>query len=125
MVAAIKHLSIRHIPCVAHTINLVLADSIKNTPTLAVLLDHCADVVTYFKQSNIANAELSNMQDIAGKQQLRLVQYVATRWNSRLAMIARLLEVKDELVLAPSHLANTPRFLTVEDWTVSSGSEFN
>ena len=61
-------------------------------------------MVSNFRHSNIASEKLASIQESAGKAKLRVKQQVVTRWNSKLAMVQRLLEIKDELVVALSGL---------------------
>jgi len=81
------HLLKYHHPCVAHTLNLSVNESInKNTEFLRVL-KICRAIVGHFKHSNIATEKLKEFQKQMGLPELKVKQDVSTRWNSSLNMI--------------------------------------
>jgi len=57
----------KHIPCFAHTINLVVENIIKNTDSLLNLLSKVREVVKYFKRSTHASDQLRKRQIDEGK----------------------------------------------------------
>lgn len=56
-----------HIPCFAHTINLVVENSISNSEEFKQLLHKVREVVKYFKRSTSASDELRKLQINEGK----------------------------------------------------------
>ena len=52
----------KQLPCFAHTLNLVVTDSIRSDIELSRLQSKCCEIVKYFKQSNVANNKLSELQ---------------------------------------------------------------
>ncbi|KAF2889618.1 hypothetical protein ILUMI_16555, partial [Ignelater luminosus] len=48
----------KHIPCFAHTLNLAAQNSMQQCTELRSLITKVKDIVTWFKQSNIASNEL-------------------------------------------------------------------
>ncbi|CAB3230266.1 unnamed protein product [Arctia plantaginis] len=48
----------KHIPCFAHTLNLVALNAIQHCPELQNLITKVKTIVTWFKQSNTASNEL-------------------------------------------------------------------
>ncbi|XP_072939812.1 E3 SUMO-protein ligase ZBED1-like [Epargyreus clarus] len=80
----------KHIPCFAHTLNLVALNAIQHCPELQHLISKVKNIVTWFKQSNTASNELRN----ATEKETKLIQEVATRWNSTYYMIERFLELR-------------------------------
>jgi len=59
-----------HIPCFAHTINLVVENSISNSEEFKQLLHKVREVVKYFKRSTSASDELRKLQINEGKMNL-------------------------------------------------------
>ncbi|XP_072400374.1 E3 SUMO-protein ligase ZBED1-like [Diabrotica undecimpunctata] len=79
----------KHIPCYAHTLNLVCQNSMKNCPELVELLDKVKKIVSWFKQSVVASDELRNASP-----NKKVIQSVPTRWNSTFNMVERFLELR-------------------------------
>ncbi|CAK1587944.1 unnamed protein product [Parnassius mnemosyne] len=48
----------KHIPCFAHTLNLVVQNSMQQCTELRNLINKVKDIVTWFKQSNMASNKL-------------------------------------------------------------------
>jgi hypothetical protein len=102
--------------CVAHTINLSVQDAIGMNVQFSSILTKCRALVTYFKKSNVAAYKLREVQQQMGLPVLALVQDVATRWNSELMMLERLLELKLPVTVALASLTNAERNLESEEW---------
>lgn len=66
----------RHVPCFAHTLNLVTEKGIELSNDATVLIGKVKSIVTWFKHSGVASDELRKLTD------KRPVQSVPTRWNS-------------------------------------------
>lgn len=114
--AVLEHLRKNHHPCVAHTLNLSVQDSIKYNPNLDNLLSKCRSIVTYFKQSNVAAYKLRELQQQMGINELKLKQDVPTRWNSAVVMLERLCKLKLPLSATLSSLVNAPSNLDGSEW---------
>jgi len=52
----------RHIPCFAHTLNLVIQDAIATTPEFQTIVKKIKNIVTYFKHSVKATNALNELQ---------------------------------------------------------------
>ena len=76
----------------AHTLNLIVQESIEKVEDLAVLRPKCRQLVTYFKQSVKAKDNLQEIQKKMNTSERKLIQDVITRWNSSYIMFERLLE---------------------------------
>lgn len=80
------------VPCMAHTLNLVVDSALGNTEELSTLVAKVKGIVSYFKHSVSAADDLRREQMAEGKKEgdtLMLIQSVSTRWNSTLDMLVR------------------------------------
>lgn len=111
------YLKMYHNPCIAHTINLSVNDALKN-PLLLELLKKCKSIVGYFKHSVQGSEKLKLTQQQMGLPVLKVKQDVATRWNSCLHMLRRLIEIKDALSVAMASLPKSPEFLSANEWKI-------
>ncbi|CAH1104096.1 unnamed protein product [Psylliodes chrysocephalus] len=98
IVAAIRLTGWKHIPCFAHTLNLIVQSSLEENATIVQTQRKIKKIVEYFKRSTQASAKLSEMQTQLGKPILSLKQDCITRWNSTLDMFNRILQVKESLM---------------------------
>ncbi|KAJ8930493.1 hypothetical protein NQ314_016720 [Rhamnusium bicolor] len=102
--------------CVAHTLNLVINDCIKNNEDFNNLIGKCRAIVAHFKRSNVAAYKLREIQQQMGLEELKLKQDIATRWNSIYFMLERLDKIKVPLSAALTSLSNSPDNLSSEEW---------
>ena len=104
--------------CVAHTIQLAIKDAFKNCPRIQDLVDKCKSIVKYFKKSGPAMNILLNIQSAhRGENVLKLLQDVATRWNSEFFMIYRLLEIKQPMCIALSQIEEVEE-ISKDEWKI-------
>lgn len=73
----------KHLPCFAHTLNLVATVSLKDNSKIEAFCEKIKTLVTFFKQSVVAADELRkhNVK--------KLIHSVPTRWNSTYYMLER------------------------------------
>ncbi|XP_042216861.1 zinc finger BED domain-containing protein 4-like [Homarus americanus] len=97
-------MKLRHLPCFAHTLNLVARDSIENTEEVKHLQEKVKQIVTYFHHRVKASDKLSKLQEHHGVPVKKLIQDVETRWNSTYYMMQRFVQ--------ESQLITTTLYLT-------------
>ncbi|XP_039969731.1 E3 SUMO-protein ligase ZBED1-like [Bactrocera tryoni] len=95
MLIACELFEYKHLPCVAHTINLIVQDV--RLPDFDVILTKCMSVVGFFKRSQIAYSKFKGAQ---GDNPHSLLQEMPTRWNSAFEMIKRILKTNEFITLA-------------------------
>lgn len=78
----------RHIPCFAHTLNLVAQNSISSVTNIKLLINKVKSIVAWFKHSVIGSDELRKIS------KSKLIQEVPTRWNSTFYMLERFIELR-------------------------------
>lgn len=104
----------RHIPCFAHILNLVAQNSMQQCTELQSLIIKVKNIVTWFKQSNIASNELRK----ATQKETKLIQEVPTRWNSTYYMIERFLELRTIVNDIIIRHKNAPPMLTASELSI-------
>ena len=92
IVAAVRLNKWNHIPCFAHTLNLIIQDSLQESKELTDIRKKCRNIVTYFHHSSKATDKLASIQARLNLDNLKLIQEVQTRWNSVFYMFERLME---------------------------------
>jgi hypothetical protein len=97
MVAAIRITRWKHIPCFAHTLNLIVQGALSAAKETADLKKKCKDMVTFFHQSTKASDKLKEVQRQLGVPEAKLIQDVETRWNSTFYMFQRILEQQEAI----------------------------
>ncbi|XP_064488570.1 E3 SUMO-protein ligase ZBED1-like [Ornithodoros turicata] len=111
--AAVRLCGWRHLPCFAHSLNLVVQSGVQE---MGAVHSKVKAIVQYFKRSPHAAAKLQGMQRQIGLPELKLKQDVPTRWNSTCDMFMRMLKIKDA-VLATLPLVNCDTHApTTNEW---------
>nr|XP_046483723.1 E3 SUMO-protein ligase ZBED1-like [Neodiprion pinetum] len=91
----------KHIPCFAHTLNLVASKPFDNKDGLEEaknLLTAVKEITTYFKQNTNAADSLKKAQEHKAKP-LTLIRSVCTRWNSVFYQLERFVDLSE--IIAP------------------------
>lgn len=114
--AVVDFLQKRHHSCAAHTLNLLIQDTIQDNEVLIRLIEKCRVIVAYFKRSNNAAYKLKQVQEQIQLEPLKLKHDVQTRWNSVYYMLERLDKVKIPLSAAISLLPGCPDNLYADEW---------
>lgn len=105
----------RHIPCFAHTLNLVCENTIKNCDGLIDLLEKVRSVVVWFRRTVKANDELRKLQNNDGIPEgstKKTILDVKTRWNSTFYMLERFLELSRYISIITFNNMSAPIMLT-------------
>ncbi|XP_011884114.1 PREDICTED: zinc finger BED domain-containing protein 1-like [Vollenhovia emeryi] len=115
----------KHLPCFAHTINLLAYDVlgthkvngtiVDNVEGISTLLNKVRKIITFFKKSVNASDSLRKLQYQRGKSEgtaLRLIQDVSTRWNSTYLSLIRFRELSDEIGITLLKHSASPNMLT-------------
>nr|CAH7746876.1 unnamed protein product [Callosobruchus chinensis] len=114
MVKAVRLANWWHIPCFAHSLNLIVQSGLLE---IAELLTNIKSIVEFLEHSSSATEKLQNMQKRMGFEVLKLKQDCPTRWNSTFDMLNRLRKMKEPLQSTLGILNNSalPQLKT-EDW---------
>lgn len=105
-------LEIRNMPCFAHSLNLAVQDSLTAVKELEAIIEKCKRLVKYFKKSTLATNALNTEQKdrFPENEPLKLIQDVATRWNSIYHMLNRILLLSDSLAMVTRRLSQARHF---------------
>ncbi len=115
IVAAVRLNGWKHMPCFAHTLNLVVQDSLKADPQLSEIQKKCRDIVSYFHRSSKATDKLVSIQNRLKVENHKLIQDVETRWNSVFYMFERLIEQHEAVTTTLCLLDKNSLCLSAED----------
>lgn len=80
--------------CFAHTLQLIIHDSVFSQRSVTNTLAVCRSIVGHFKRSPLACSKLKEIQGNLSIPEHRLKQDVVTRWNSTLYMLKSVQEQK-------------------------------
>lgn len=121
MLKACELLRKKNLPCFAHTLNLAVQENFK-IPDVQNVIKKCKEIAHFFKASCIASEKFKEEQKQLwkgtpneSKEPYKLLQEVATRWNSCYFMIKRILKTTDALNSVLLKLRNSPSPLTLDD----------
>ena len=114
IVAAVRVVGWNHVPCFAHTLNLVVSKAIKSDNSVRVVKKKCKQIVTFYHQSVKATEKLKKVQNQLNLPEHKLIQEVDTRWNSTFFMFNRIVEQYDAITTALCLLGRNNLCLTGE-----------
>ena len=100
IVAAVRHTGWTHVPCFAHTLNLVVSEAIKAETKIHQLRKSCRDIVSFSHFSIKASEKLKEIQLQLGIPENKLIQEVKTRWNSTYHMLECITEQHQAITTA-------------------------
>ncbi|KAM4534867.1 E3 SUMO-protein ligase ZBED1-like isoform 1-T1 [Fundulus diaphanus] len=118
MIACTRQLQIRHLICIAHSLNLLVRKSCDQIPTLTSIRHKARHIVTYFRSSTTAKEKLAQVQQQMGRPTLKLINEVPTRWNSTYEMLSRLHDEKEAVWVSLASLKTDLTPLTADEFTI-------
>lgn len=118
ILAAIRNAGWTSLPCFAHTLHLVVIDSLKD-PNVHQIITKCKSIVDHFHRSTKATNKLKEMQKQMGKKELKLINCTPTRWNSVLKMAERCIENQEPLEATIALLHKPIESLSYEEWEMA------
>ena len=95
IVAAVKKNKWNHLPCFAHTLNLIISNSLHDVPEISVIIQSVKNVVSYFNISSLAAEKLNEIQTRLNIDNHKLIQQVEMRWNSVFYMLEQIIEQEE------------------------------
>lgn len=113
--AAVRLYGWKHIPCYAHTLNLIVQAGLKAISATQAMVKA---IVSFFKRSPQAASKLKEMEKQMGFNELTLKQDVVTRCNSTYDMFERLLEVKEPVVSTLANINPEIQQLNNNNWEI-------
>ncbi|KAK2578599.1 hypothetical protein KPH14_012218 [Odynerus spinipes] len=112
----------RHLPCYAHTLNLVVQE---NFDCIKTAIKKCKDIVTFIKTSNVAMEIFKKeieVEDSTTYKQYKLIQEVPTRWNSAFNMIERILKTNETINRTLLKVRKAPQPFSVDELSILNDS---
>ncbi|XP_047145778.1 zinc finger BED domain-containing protein 4-like [Hydra vulgaris] len=107
------------IPCLAHTLQLVVKDGCLDNERISLLTATCRRIVGHFKHSVKSYKLLRQSQKILGLPKHSIIQDEPTKWNSTFHMLNRLIEQNDAILLVTPHFPKAARQnkeLSTKEW---------
>ena len=113
IVAATRIIAWKHVPCFAHTLNLIVKEAPKADPAFVSIQK--SDIVTFFHRSAKASDKLDEVQKQLKLPHHKLIQDVETRWNSTFYMFQCILQQHEAITTALRLLGRNTICLSCED----------
>ncbi|XP_060854989.1 zinc finger BED domain-containing protein 4-like [Metopolophium dirhodum] len=111
---ALNILKLKNLGCFAHTLNLIVQSALKEE---SGLIDKVKDISTHFRKSTTAHHKLMTYQiNLGEKQPKKMLQDVATRWNSTFYMLQRFVDLEVAIRGTIGLLDKAPNTLSPEEW---------
>jgi len=120
--AAIRRSEWYDLACFAHTLQLAIGDAKAACDGVEAMLTKCRRLVTHYHHSCVASSRINSYQRARGQPEYDFIAACPTRWNSDLAMVSRLLVLK-ESVAADIAAVGDVENLTTSEWKMAEGFE--
>ncbi|XP_074037291.1 E3 SUMO-protein ligase ZBED1-like [Leptinotarsa decemlineata] len=111
--AIIDSLKLKHFGCYAHTVNLIVIDALRHIYPVS---DKLKTIVAFFKRSTTATAKFQEQQVRLNGKSKKLIQDVATRWNSTFYMFERFSELEEPIRTTMALLDKDLPIICQEEW---------
>lgn len=111
-VKAIELMHRQFMPCIGHTLNLVIHAGVK--AGMDRVIARCCKLAEYFHRSAIAKYCLEQKQQLLGLPEHKLILRCETRWNSIYAMLQRIIEQQLPIAAALTDLGKKDLMPEVE-----------
>ncbi|XP_076048272.1 E3 SUMO-protein ligase ZBED1-like [Oratosquilla oratoria] len=95
IVKAVKDMNVKHLPCFAHSLNLVVQNALKNTNDVKKVQEKVKAIVSFFHHSVKASDKLCAQQVQQGGERKKLIMDVETSWNSTFYMFEKFQEQQE------------------------------
>lgn len=112
--AAINMKSWLHIPCFAHSLNLVAQSGLDQ---IADVHKRIKSIVEHFKKSTQTTIKFKEIQKQMGYSTVKLKQDVTARWNSTYDMFKRIIDTKEPFLCTLAVIPNM-NSLSVDDFQI-------
>ena len=88
-IVGLRDSNIPNIPCLAHTLQLVVKDACLAQPCVSALTAMGQKCISYYKHSNMVCKTLQKIQEQLDCPKHRLIQDEPTQWNTTFYMLER------------------------------------
>ena len=118
MIAGMRVAHIPSLPCLAHSLQLIIKNGVFHQPAVQQLLSCARSIVGHYHRSNTAFQLFAKIQSQLDLPKHCLIQDVPTRWNSSYYMLERLVEQKKAITAANTE-CQPPAELRAQQWTLA------
>ena len=118
MVSGLNIANLTSLPCLAHSLQLIIKDGVLLQPAVVQLLSCARSLVGHYHRSNVAFNTFRQIQSQLNLPAHVLIQDVTTRWNSSYYMLERLLEQK-KAITASNAECQPPTELRSQQWVLA------
>ena len=117
IINAIEQINIQHLPCVDHTLQLVVKCGLEIAKVKSCI-SQCKSVVSHFKKSTKDTYSLRDKQAMLQLPHHEPIQDCVTQWGSTLAMLERLMEQQAAIVAVLMEVKLTHLMPSSDEWTL-------
>lgn len=110
MVKGVSYTGFNSLSCFLHTSQLVIRESIFEQRMIKDIISKCRKITEHFSHSSLAYTKLEQLQEQHSLPKHKLIQDVATQWNSTYFMLERLSEQKNAIANYCAQIPNLPVF---------------